>query len=116
MMLSSLKEAVAQFQAYAREAGHSGATAMCSYFTALVDTPQEQRAARERLLFYLQAITPAFPGDRDKAPPHIRYFVDIVERILAMRPEDLGERSIVTGTREQVIEHFKRIEASGIEE
>ena len=33
-----------------------------------------------------------------------------------MRPENLGERSIVTGTREEVIEHFKRIEASGIEE
>jgi hypothetical protein len=33
-----------------------------------------------------------------------------------MRPEDLGERSIVTGTREQVLEHFRRVEAAGIEE
>jgi alkanesulfonate monooxygenase SsuD/methylene tetrahydromethanopterin reductase-like flavin-dependent oxidoreductase (luciferase family) len=116
MMFGSLKEAVAQFKAYAREAGHPNVTAMCSYFTALADTPDEQRAARERLLFYLRGISPAFPSDREKAPPHIRYFADIVDRIMAMKPEDLGERSIVTGTRQQVIEQLQRVEESGIEE
>jgi hypothetical protein len=68
------------------------------------------------LLYYLQAVAPAFPGDPSKAPPHIAYFADIVKRIQAMKPEDLGERSIVTGTREQVIGHLRRVEAAGIEE
>ena len=116
MMFGSLKAAVAQFKAYAREAGHPNVTAMCSYFMVLADTPEEQRAARERLLFYLRGISPAFPSDREKAPPHLRYFADIVDRIWAMQPEDLGERSIVTGTRQQVIDHLRQVEESGIEE
>ena len=116
MMFGSLQAAVERFKAYAREAGHPDVTAMCSYFTVLADTPEEQRAARERLLFYLRGIAPAFPSDREKAPPHIRYFADIVDRSWAMQPEDLGERSIVTGTREQVIAHLKQVEEAGIEE
>ena len=116
MMFGSLKAAVSQFKSYARDAGHPNVTAMCSYFTALADTPEEQRAARERLLFYLRGISPAFPSDREKAPPHIRYFADIVDRIMAMQPEDLGERSIVTGTRQQMIDQLRRVEESGIEE
>jgi alkanesulfonate monooxygenase SsuD/methylene tetrahydromethanopterin reductase-like flavin-dependent oxidoreductase (luciferase family) len=116
MMFGGLSEAVAQFKAYATEAGHPNVTAMCSYFVALADTPDEQRAARERLLFYLQAISPAFPSDREKAPPHIRYFADIVERIRTMRPRDLGERSIVTGSRDEVVAQLKQVAASGIEE
>lgn len=116
MMFGSLQQAVERFREYAADAGHPDATAMCSYFTCLADTPEEQLAARERLLFYLRGISPAFPADRSKAPPHIAYFADIVDRIFAMKPEDLGERSIVTGTREQVIDHLKRVEAAGIEE
>jgi alkanesulfonate monooxygenase SsuD/methylene tetrahydromethanopterin reductase-like flavin-dependent oxidoreductase (luciferase family) len=42
--------------------------------------------------------------------------VDIVERIRAMTPDDLGERSIVTGTTEQVVEQLRRVAAAGIEE
>jgi alkanesulfonate monooxygenase SsuD/methylene tetrahydromethanopterin reductase-like flavin-dependent oxidoreductase (luciferase family) len=33
-----------------------------------------------------------------------------------MQPDDLGERSIVSGTREQVIDHLRRVEAAGIAE
>jgi alkanesulfonate monooxygenase SsuD/methylene tetrahydromethanopterin reductase-like flavin-dependent oxidoreductase (luciferase family) len=35
---------------------------------------------------------------------------------MSMRPEDLGERSIVTGTPAQVIEQLERVEAAGIEQ
>jgi alkanesulfonate monooxygenase SsuD/methylene tetrahydromethanopterin reductase-like flavin-dependent oxidoreductase (luciferase family) len=116
MMFGSLEAAVARFKVLAAEAGHPNVTAMCSYFVVLADTAEEQRAARERLLFYLQSVAPAFPADRDKAPPHIRYFADIVERIQRMQPDDLGERSIVTGSRDQVVEQLQRVAASGIEE
>jgi hypothetical protein len=41
---------------------------MCSYFTALADTAAEQQVVRERLLYQLQAVAPAF---RPTAPtPH----------------------------------------------
>jgi hypothetical protein len=89
---------------------------MCSYFTCITDTPDEKRQAQERLLYYLTNFLPAVPQDPATTPPHIRYFVDIAERIKHMRPEDLGERSIVTGTLEEVIHQFEQVEAAGIEE
>lgn len=117
MMFGSLKEAVAQFKEYATAAGHPDSTAMCSYFVAIADSEAEKQAARERLLFYLRlCAAPAFPGDPSKAPPHIRYFAEIVQKIRSMKPEDLGERSIVTGSREEVIDHLRRVEDAGIEE
>jgi hypothetical protein len=58
----------------------------------------------------------AFPDDRRTAPPHIAYFVDIVERLRAMTPEGLGERSIVTGKLKQCLKTLQSVEASGIEE
>jgi alkanesulfonate monooxygenase SsuD/methylene tetrahydromethanopterin reductase-like flavin-dependent oxidoreductase (luciferase family) len=116
MMFGSLGEAVARFKELASAAGYPESRAMCSYFTCLADTGAEVQAARERLLFYLKNIAPAFPSNPQTAPPHIRYFIDIVDRINRMRPEDLGERSIVTGTRSQVIDHLQRVEAAGIDE
>jgi alkanesulfonate monooxygenase SsuD/methylene tetrahydromethanopterin reductase-like flavin-dependent oxidoreductase (luciferase family) len=107
---------VATFKRYATEAGHPDARAMCSYFTCIVDSAPEARAVRERLLYYLQNFLPAVPQDPERAPAHIRYFVDIAERIKRMQPEDLGERSIVTGTRDEVLDHFRRVEAAGIDE
>jgi alkanesulfonate monooxygenase SsuD/methylene tetrahydromethanopterin reductase-like flavin-dependent oxidoreductase (luciferase family) len=89
---------------------------MCSYFVCLADNAEQERQARERLLMYLRAVSPAFPGDRSKAPPHIAYFADIVDRIHAMEPSDLGERSIVTGTPTRVIDHLHQVEDAGIEE
>ena len=45
---------------------------------------------------------------------HIAYFVDIVERLQAMQPHDLGERSIVTGV--WAMSGDGNVEAAGIEE
>jgi alkanesulfonate monooxygenase SsuD/methylene tetrahydromethanopterin reductase-like flavin-dependent oxidoreductase (luciferase family) len=116
MMFGSLQCAADVYRGFCRDYGQPEGKVMCSYFTALVDTAAEQQVARERLLYQLQAVAPAFPADRTKAPPHIAYFVDIVERIRSMTPEDLGERSIVTGTTEQVVEQLQRVAAAGIEE
>jgi alkanesulfonate monooxygenase SsuD/methylene tetrahydromethanopterin reductase-like flavin-dependent oxidoreductase (luciferase family) len=116
MMFGSLAEAVAQFKELATSAGFPDSKAMCSYFTCIADTDAEVQQARERLLFYLKNIAPGFPSNPATTPPHIRYFIDIVERINRRRPEDLGERSIVTGPREQVIDHLRRVEAAGISE
>ena len=56
------------------------------------------------------------PQDPETTPPHIRYFIDIADRVKRMKPADLGERSIVTGTVEEVIHQFEQVEAAGIEE
>jgi len=116
MMFGSLAAAVARFKELARAAGHPNSTARCSYFTCIADTPEQKRAAQERLLYYLTNFIPAVPQDPEKAPPHIRYFVDIANRVKHMRPEDLGERSIVTGSVDEIIQQFEQVEAAGIEE
>jgi alkanesulfonate monooxygenase SsuD/methylene tetrahydromethanopterin reductase-like flavin-dependent oxidoreductase (luciferase family) len=116
MMFGSLGNAVATFKELATQAGFPNSKAMCSYFTCIADTPDQKRQAQERLLYYLTNFIPAVPQDPDKAPPHIRYFVDIAERVRRMQPQDLGERSIVTGTVEEVIRQFEQVEAAGIEE
>jgi alkanesulfonate monooxygenase SsuD/methylene tetrahydromethanopterin reductase-like flavin-dependent oxidoreductase (luciferase family) len=116
MMFGSLAGAVSRFKELASAAGHPDSRAMCSYFTCIADTPEEKRAAQERLLYYLTNFLPAVPQDPASTPPHIRYFVDIAERVKRMQPGDLGERSIVTGTLAEVIEQFEAVEAAGIEE
>lgn len=116
MMFGSLAAAVARFKELAAAAGHPDSTAKCSYFTCIADTPEQKRAAQERLLYYLTNFIPAVPQDPEKAPPHIRYFVDIADRVKHMRPEDLGERSIVTGSVDEIIRQFEQVEAAGIEE
>lgn len=116
MMFGSLADAVKKFKDLSTAAGHPDSKAMCSYFTCVADTPEEKQAAQERLLYYLTNFIPAVPQDPDKAPPHIRYFVDIAERVKHMRPQDLGERSIITGTVNEVIEQFEHVENAGIQE
>jgi alkanesulfonate monooxygenase SsuD/methylene tetrahydromethanopterin reductase-like flavin-dependent oxidoreductase (luciferase family) len=116
MMFGSLANAVARFKELAAQAGFPESKAMCSYFTCIADTPDQKRQAQERLLYYLTNFIPAVPQDPAKAPPHIRYFVDIAERVKRMQPQDLGERSIVTGTVEEVVHQFQQVEAAGIEE
>src|SRR3989442_7943576 len=95
---------------------HPNVKAACSYFTAIADSEAEVRAAKERLVFYLKGISPAFPHDMSKAPPSLRYFKEIVDRIHAMTPDQVGERSIVTGGRDDVVAQLKRVEAAGIDE
>jgi alkanesulfonate monooxygenase SsuD/methylene tetrahydromethanopterin reductase-like flavin-dependent oxidoreductase (luciferase family) len=82
----------------------------------VVDTQAEELHTKERLLHYLQSVLPAFPGDRATAPPHIAYFADIVARLQRMKPEDFGERSVVTGDPETCIATLKKCEEAGIEE
>jgi len=116
MMFGSLEEAAAKFRALAADAGHAEAKVKCSYFVCLADSEEEELRARERLLYYLRGVLPALPGDPSKAPPHIAYFADIVKRIQAMEPNQLRERSIITGSAAYCIDHLKKVQAAGLDE
>jgi alkanesulfonate monooxygenase SsuD/methylene tetrahydromethanopterin reductase-like flavin-dependent oxidoreductase (luciferase family) len=116
MMFGSLADAAAAFRRLATAAGHPDSRVMCSYFFGLADDAAAERCFKERVLCYLQSITPAFPGDPATAPPHIAYFVDIVRRLQSMSAGDLGERSVVTGDAERCIAHLKQVEQAGIAE
>ncbi len=89
-----------------------------SYFMHFADNPAEDLAARERQLRYHQECTnPALPGDPKTAPANYRYFVDIVARRKAMKPEDLTTDSILIGNSARIVEILKeKVEVAGFDE
>src|SRR6266404_2971773 len=90
---------------------------MCSYFIHFADTPAEEEAARARQIrYYKECVIAAFPGDPEKAPPSYRYFIDMVERLKKVRPEDLTENSVLLGSPGRMIETLKKVESLGFAE
>ncbi|HEY3919430.1 MAG TPA: LLM class flavin-dependent oxidoreductase [Stellaceae bacterium] len=89
-----------------------------SYFIHFADTPEEERAARERQLRYHQECTsPAFPGDPKTAPENYRYFIKIVERYRTMKAEDFNENAVLIGNSARLVDILKaKVEAAGFDE
>jgi alkanesulfonate monooxygenase SsuD/methylene tetrahydromethanopterin reductase-like flavin-dependent oxidoreductase (luciferase family) len=97
--------------------GRTPARLMCSYFTHFADTkPQEDAARARQIRYYKECVIAAFPGDPQYAPPSYRYFIDIVERLQKVRPEDLTENSVLLGSPAQITETLKKVEAAGFDE
>ena len=90
---------------------------MCSYFLHLADTPAEEEAARARQIRYFrECAIAAFPGDIATAPPSYRYFLEIVERLKNLGPQDLTENSVLLGSPAHIVDTLKKTEAAGIDE
>src|SRR5215470_2321615 len=97
--------------------GNKPGRIMCSYFLHLADTPAAEQAARARQIrYYRECATAAFPGDPKTAPPSYRYFIEIVDRLQKVRPEDLSENSVLLGKPQQMIDTLKKVEAAGVAE
>ena len=90
---------------------------MCSYFTHFADTKAQEDAQRARQIrYYKECAIPALPADPRTAPPSYRYFVDMVERLNKVKPEDLTENSVLLGSSARIIDTLKKVEAAGFEE
>jgi alkanesulfonate monooxygenase SsuD/methylene tetrahydromethanopterin reductase-like flavin-dependent oxidoreductase (luciferase family) len=90
---------------------------MCSYFTHFADTKAQEDAQRARQIrYYRECVIPALPGDPKTAPPSYRYFVDMVERLGKVKPEDLTENSVLLGSSARITEILKKVEAAGFDE
>ena len=89
-----------------------------SYFIHFADTPEQERAARERQLRYHQECTShAFPGDPKTAPENYRYFEKIVDRYRTMKPEDFTDSAVLIGNSAKITEILKeKVESAGFEE
>jgi len=89
-----------------------------SYFIHFADTPQEERAARERQLRYHKECTsPAFPGDPRTAPANYHYFEKIVQRYQTQKPEDFNASNVLLGKPQQIVDALKeKVEAAGFDE
>ena len=72
---------------------------------------------RERQVYYYnECAIPAFPGDPKNAPPSYRYFIEIVDRLKKVKPEDLTENAVLMGNSARIIEVLKKVEAAGFDE
>jgi len=90
---------------------------MCSYFTHFADNATQEADQRARQIrYYKECVIPAFPGDPRTAPPSYRYFIDMVERLRKVRPEDLTENSVLIGSPARITEVLKKVAAAGFDE
>ena len=74
------------------------------------------RRPRPPIGYYQECVIPAFPGDPETAPPSYRYLIDMVARLRTVRPEDLGENSVLIGSPARIADTLRRVQAAGIDE
>jgi hypothetical protein len=77
---------------------------------------QEDIQRARQIRYYRECAIPAFPGDPKNAPPSYRYFVDMVERLKNVKPEDLTENSVLLGSSARIVEILKKVDAAGFDE
>ncbi len=117
MNFGGLRQVAELYQASCARHGHPAGRLMCSYFLHFADTPAEEAAARARQIrYYRECAIAAFPGDPSTAPPSYRYFLEIVDRLSKVRPQDLSDNSVLLGSPAQISETLKKVEAAGIAE
>ncbi len=117
MTFGGLRQVAELYRESCAKAGTKPARLMCSYFTHFADSPQEEAAQRARQIrYYRECVIPAFPSDPKTAPPSYRYFIEMVERLHKVKPEDLTENSVLLGSPARITETHKKVEAAGFDE
>jgi alkanesulfonate monooxygenase SsuD/methylene tetrahydromethanopterin reductase-like flavin-dependent oxidoreductase (luciferase family) len=117
MTFGGLRQVAELYHESCAKFGTRPARLMCSYFTHFADTKAQEAAQRARQIrYYRECVIPALPGDPRTAPPSYRYFVDMVERLHRVKPEDLTENSVLLGSPARITETLKNVEAAGFAE
>jgi alkanesulfonate monooxygenase SsuD/methylene tetrahydromethanopterin reductase-like flavin-dependent oxidoreductase (luciferase family) len=117
MSFGGLKQVADLYHESCARHGKRPGRLMCSYFTHFADDKAQEDAQRARQIrYYKECVIPAFPGDPKTAPPSYRYFVDMVDRLHKVRPEDLTENSVLIGKPEAIAATLKKVEAAGFDE
>src|ERR1044072_5487070 len=117
MSLGGLKQVADLYHESCAKFGTKPGRLMCSYFTHFADDKAQEDAQRARQIrYYKECVIPAFPGDPKTAPPSYRYFIDMVERLQKVKPEDLTENSVLIGSPARIAETLKKVEAAGFSE
>ncbi|HEY2531357.1 MAG TPA: LLM class flavin-dependent oxidoreductase [Xanthobacteraceae bacterium] len=117
MSFGGLKQVADLYHETCAKHGQKPGRLMCSYFTHFADNKAQEDAQRARQVrYYRECVIPAFPSDPQTAPPSYRYFIDIVDRLHKVRPEDLTENSVLLGSSTRIVETLKKVEAAGFSE
>jgi alkanesulfonate monooxygenase SsuD/methylene tetrahydromethanopterin reductase-like flavin-dependent oxidoreductase (luciferase family) len=117
LSFGGLRQVAALYHDTCAKHGTTPGRLMCSYFIHFSDTPEQEAAARARQVrYYRECVIPAFPGDPATAPPSYRYFIDMVQRLQTVKPEDLTENAVLLGGAERMTAVLKQVEAAGFDE
>jgi len=117
MSFGGLRQVADLYQETCAKYGKKPGRLMCSYFTHFADNAEQDAAARARQIrYYKECVIPAFPGDPKSAPPSYRYFIEIVDRLQKVKPEDLTENSVLLGSATRIADTLKKVEAAGFSE
>jgi alkanesulfonate monooxygenase SsuD/methylene tetrahydromethanopterin reductase-like flavin-dependent oxidoreductase (luciferase family) len=115
--LGGVAEGVRYYKEACAKNGVKPGRLVSSYFIHYADTPEQERAARERQLRYARECGGAVsPGDRNTAPKSYDYYHDFKDRMRNTRPEDLDARSVLLGNSAQITETLKTMEGLGFDE
>jgi alkanesulfonate monooxygenase SsuD/methylene tetrahydromethanopterin reductase-like flavin-dependent oxidoreductase (luciferase family) len=117
MTFGGLRQVKELYDATCARHGNPAGRLMCSYFLHFADTPAAEEAARARQIrYYKECVIAAFPGDPRTTPPSYRYFIEIVDRLHKVRPQDLTENAVLLGSPAQITDTLKKAEAAGVAE
>src|SRR5205085_2590072 len=117
MSFGGLKQVADLYHDSCAKYGTKPGRLMCSYFTHFADNKMQEDAQRARQIrYYKECVIPALPGDPKTAPPSYRYFVDMVERLHKVRPEDLSSNSVLIGSAQHITDTLKKVEEAGFNE
>jgi alkanesulfonate monooxygenase SsuD/methylene tetrahydromethanopterin reductase-like flavin-dependent oxidoreductase (luciferase family) len=117
MSFGGLKQVADLYHETCAKYGTKPGKLMCSYFTHFADDKAQEDAQRARQIrYYKECVIPSFPSDPKTAPPSYRYFIEMVERLHKVKPEDLTENSVLLGSSARMTEILKKVEAAGFSE
>jgi alkanesulfonate monooxygenase SsuD/methylene tetrahydromethanopterin reductase-like flavin-dependent oxidoreductase (luciferase family) len=117
MSYGGLQQVAGLYRETCAKYGKPSGRLMCSYFMHFADDKAQEDAQRARQIrYYRECAIPAFPSDARTVPASYRYFVDMVERLKNVKPEDLTENSVLLGSSARIIEILKKVEAAGFDE
>lgn len=117
LVFGGLGEAVAAYREICDQAGRTPRGIKCSYFIYIGDRPGDMEAGRERLVNYFTLSGLRKKGEMGaKLPPTMGYYRKIGEALSDLKPDDLGDNSILLGSPQQIIDTLKGVEAIGLEE
>jgi alkanesulfonate monooxygenase SsuD/methylene tetrahydromethanopterin reductase-like flavin-dependent oxidoreductase (luciferase family) len=117
MSYGGLKQVADLYTEACAKHGSKPGRLMCSYFIHFYDNKGQEDAARARQIrYYKECVIPALPGDPKNAPLSYAYFVDMVDRLQKVEPEQLTENSVLLGNSQGITDTLKKVEAAGFAE
>jgi len=116
LTFGDLASAVRAYREECEKNANKPGKAMCSYFIHIGEGKDELYGRERQMAYFRRAVKPALTQDPTKSPPSMRYMDNIVKILENMKGEDLGEKSILLGSPQKIVDSLKRVEAAGIEE